>query len=280
MSDIRSCRWAFTLNNPTDSEIDALTALECEYIIMGKEHMEEGLTPHIQGYVVFKNAKRFSTLKHFNSRIHWEKAVRSHEENINYCSKEDTSPYERGQRPKSARRTKTNLVEELEKDFKNGHIILANKQRVYGYMEEQNMFEEIIKNQLEKPDVVYVYGNTGTGKTYWAIKDAVTRYGKENVAMLRFKNNFAISNNPQADALILPEFRPSNIDAATFLEFTDGYGMILNVKHSQVYIRPKAVYICSIKHPDDIYKEEINEQFKRRITRFMDRNENPYIEIP
>lgn len=276
----RSCRWCFTLNNPTDEEVDKLSALECEYIIYGREHMEEGLTPHLQGYVVFKNLKRFNTLKRYLERVHWEKAIAGHKENIEYCSKEDTRPYERGERPIDFIRRKADLKKELEKDLKNGHIILANKRTLYGFNKEQEMFEEIVNNLLEKPEVVYVYGDSGTGKTYWAIQDAVQRYGKENCAMVRFKNNFAISNNPQAEALILPEFRPSCIDAASFLEFTDGYGMILNVKYGQIFIRPKAIYICSIKHPDEIYKDEINEQFKRRITRFMDKNANPYIEIP
>lgn len=277
---VRSCRWCFTLNNPTEEEIDKITALECEYLIFGKEHMEESLTPHLQGYVVFKNLKRFGTLKRYLERCHWEKAIAGHKANIDYCSKEDTSPYEKGIRPVDYKRKKADLVYELEKDIKGGHIVLGNKRTLVGFQKEQEMYEEIINNLLEKPEVIYVYGDSGTGKTYWAIQDAVTRYGKENCSMLRFKNNFAISNNPQADALILPEFRPSCIDAASFLEFTDGYGMILNVKHGQIFIRPKAIYICSIKHPDEIYKDEINEQFKRRITRFMDKNENPYAEIP
>lgn len=277
MSDnVRSYRWVFTLNNPTDEEIDKLSTLDCTYLLYGKEHQNEG-TPHLQGYVVFQSQKRFSTLKRFNERIHWEKARGNHAQNIAYCTKEDTEPYEKGERPVDIRKRKTNLVEEIEKDPRHGLTIYNNKRMIESLENEQKMFEEIISGLMEKPEVVYIYGDTGTGKTYWAINDAVQRYGKDNVSMLRFCNSFGISNNPMADALIIPEFRPSCIDAATFLEFTDGYGMVLNIKHSQVYIRPRAIYICSIKHPHEIYKDEINEQFRRRITRFVDKNNDPYI---
>lgn len=279
MENQRGLRWAFTLNNPTDAEMDELTKLECDYIIIGREHMEEGLTPHLQGYVVFTHQKRFSTLKRFNPRIHWEKAIRGHRENIEYCSKEDTCPYERGKRPEDRRIRKISIRDELEKDLRFGDKVVKNKMDIIGFENEQNVFEEIIQGLLEKPEVVYVYGGTGKGKTYWAIRDACLRYGRENVSMLRFANSFAICNNYLADCLIIPEFRPSSIDAATFLEFTDGYGMVLNIKHGKVYIRPKAIYICSIKHPDEIYKEEINEQFKRRITRFIDKDLEPFIEL-
>lgn len=247
-------------------------------MIYGREVGENG-TPHLQGYVTFKSQKKFSTLKRWNDRIHWEKAIKPHGANINYCEK-DGNTFEKGERPQFREIKKLNIREELEKDIRNGDKIITNKQRIIGLEKELEVYDEIINGLLEKPEVVYVYGGTGTGKTYWAIKDAAIRYGIENISMLRFCNGFAISNNYLADALIIPEFRPSSIDAATFLEFTDGYGMVLNIKHGSIFIRPKAIYICSIKHPNDIYKEEINEQFKRRITRFMDKNREPFIEIP
>lgn len=145
-----------------------------------------------------------------------------------------------------------------------------------GYQLEQKLFDEIKNDSLEKPDIWYIYGGSRTGKTYFALKKAIEEYGQENVSMIRFKNNFAISNNPQAKALVLCEFRPSQLDASSFLEFTDCYGMILNIKGSQIFIRPKAIFICSIKHPSEIYKEEINKQFMERITHFVNKDEDPY----
>ena len=231
----------------------------------------------MQGYIVFKGCKRLATVKKLIERAHWEPAWGTVKENICYCKKQDNTPFIKGNEPADRKVTRIDPKKEIERDPIHGLQIVANKRTLIGIKLEREMLKEVALGILNKPTIYYVYGASGTGKTWWAINDAVVKYGTRNVTMLRFVNSFAICNNPQAEAIILPEFRPSCIDAATFLEFTDGYGMILNVKHSQVYIRPRAIYICSVKHPHEIYKEEINEQFMRRITIFIDKNKDPYM---
>lgn len=142
----------------------------------------------------------------------------------------------------------------------------------------QEMLNEIKEDRLQKPEIIYIYGDSGTGKTYSAWKMATQKYGIENISDISFANSFGNATNVHAECLVYDEFRPSQLDAATFLKLTDGYGMTLNIKHSMVYIRPKCVIITSIKHPNEIYKDEMNEQFKRRITQFINMNENPYRE--
>lgn len=85
---VPSKKWAFTLNNYTNEELEILETLfqDHEYII-GKEVGEQG-TPHLQGYVEFKDKKRPSEYVK-NKRIHWEKARGNKEQNIEYCKKEN-----------------------------------------------------------------------------------------------------------------------------------------------------------------------------------------------
>lgn len=268
-------RWAWTLNNPTEEERDTISGWDCKYICYGNEIAPETGTPHLQGYVEWKSGRKLENLKKLNPRIHWEPAKGSGWENRIYCQKQDSAMFERGVIPMAGRR-QIDSLKILKRDSIHGQTIINAKRMRLGIELEREMYREIMENELKKPEVTYIYGDTGTGKTYFAIKEAVNTYGVENVSMIRFVNNFATCNNPQARALIWPEFRPSCLDAATFLEFTDGYGMILNIKHSQVFVRPEAIYICSIKHPSEIYKDEINNQFKRRITRFVNMNDHPY----
>jgi hypothetical protein len=86
-----SCRrWIFTLNNYTDKEVNAITQDFSKYkatYIFGKEVGELG-TPHLQGYVEFKNPRSLNALKKMNNRIHWEKARGNRQQNIDYCSKD------------------------------------------------------------------------------------------------------------------------------------------------------------------------------------------------
>lgn len=263
------------LNNPTEEERDHISALACEYIIYGTEHQEQG-TPHLQGYVVFKNPQSFDSLKKYLPRAHWEKARFDHETNINYCSKEDDHPFEKGKRPES-KRTRVKAGKILKQDPINGFKRIAAERTLLGMELEKQMFKEIIDNKLEKPEIIYVYGDTGTGKTYFALQDALLHYGWNNVATIRFdKSGFCHCNDPQRPCLVWMEFRPSCLDAASFLELTDGYGTHLNVKHGGMFIRPKRIYICSILPPQEIYREEINQQFIRRITKLVDKNQSPY----
>ena len=83
----RAAAWCYTLNNYTEEESEALWK-EGTYQIQGYEKGSEG-TPHIQGYIEFKNAKRLSTLKKINPRIHWEIRRGNQKAAIQYCKKSD-----------------------------------------------------------------------------------------------------------------------------------------------------------------------------------------------
>lgn len=83
-------RWLFTLNNPDqDDPADMIQYKYVDYMIMGKETCPTTGTPHIQGYAIFKDPQRISSLKKILPRAHWEKANGTPQQNINYCSKGD-----------------------------------------------------------------------------------------------------------------------------------------------------------------------------------------------
>lgn len=84
-----SKRWCFTLNNYTDEEyLTLLHNLDGSSFIVGKEIGESG-TPHLQGYVEFKDKRRMSENKVFNKRIHWEQSKGTRDQNIDYCTKDN-----------------------------------------------------------------------------------------------------------------------------------------------------------------------------------------------
>lgn len=94
-------KYIFTLNNWSQEEyeyiVKCLTLKHGEFII-GEEIGENG-TPHLQGFVKFKNAIQFNTIKQIMPRAHIERARGTIEENKIYCSKEKikicTLPIER-----------------------------------------------------------------------------------------------------------------------------------------------------------------------------------------
>jgi len=89
---IRALRWCYTLNNYEEEEYVYLSTLfsKEKFHVVGKEVGEQG-TPHLQGYVEFKNQKDLTALKKINPKIHWEKAKANRASNVAYCTKEDAS---------------------------------------------------------------------------------------------------------------------------------------------------------------------------------------------
>lgn len=83
----QSKRWCFTLNNWTQAEYEAIVDTVCVYQIVGKEIGESG-TPHLQGYIVFKNAQRLVAVRRIAARAHWETAKGSTAQNVTYCGKD------------------------------------------------------------------------------------------------------------------------------------------------------------------------------------------------
>ena len=120
--------WCMTLNNPTESELTTLNGLDeryLKYAIFGSEVGEKG-TPHIQGYLSFKNAKTLSATKKFlgTKRVHLEVAGGNAFENFEYCSK-DSDFFEIGERPEEHGELSAweDILEMIEGGFNNRQII-------------------------------------------------------------------------------------------------------------------------------------------------------------
>lgn len=85
---IRSRKWCFTLNNPTDTELAQLAQLlrgATRWVYQKEEGANK--TPHIQGYGEWKTALRSNTIKQILPRIHYEVARGNAEANWKYCTK-------------------------------------------------------------------------------------------------------------------------------------------------------------------------------------------------
>lgn len=88
----RARGWTITLNNYSEEEwknINEFAQLHTEKYIFGKEVGESG-TPHIQGYVYFKNPKDMKGVKKIlnNNKLHLEVAKGNTKQNLSYCSKD------------------------------------------------------------------------------------------------------------------------------------------------------------------------------------------------
>lgn len=66
--------WVYTLNNYDENDIARLRKLECVWHVMGYEVGKTCGTPHIQGYIYFKNQRHFKAVKKLiGDRAHVER---------------------------------------------------------------------------------------------------------------------------------------------------------------------------------------------------------------
>lgn len=112
MENVISRGWCFTTNNYTQQdETDAMALIDlhkAQYVIYGHEVGEEG-TPHLQGYVYFKEKKNARQLKDWLPRSHIEKQTGTNPEAICYAMK-DENYFEMGKRPRQGKRSDLDLI--------------------------------------------------------------------------------------------------------------------------------------------------------------------------
>jgi hypothetical protein len=88
------------VNNYTDQEYKDICATDCRWIICAKE-TGDNETPHLQGACILGYQKTFSAVKAMPGfrRAHIETMRGTPEQNKEYCTKQDTNAYEKGDFP-------------------------------------------------------------------------------------------------------------------------------------------------------------------------------------
>lgn len=252
----------------------------CEHI--GQENK------HYHIFVQFTSALSPSLKKLYGSHV--EKCLGSPQQCINYVKAEDDKHIklgvksilidEYGEVRQSGNFKSIKEVKQMSKeDREDLPIQYYNTIKKINEEEQEeetfmNMLTEIENDTLKGPEVYYITGPSGKGKTYGAYKLALSKYDKKDIGKMLINNNFFKITNDKAKCFVIEEFRPSQLHASDFLQLIDKYGFNCNIKGGFITIRPECFIICSIIPPEEIYKEEINEQFRRRLTEVFEIDEN------
>jgi len=278
MAPPKSKTWCFTLNNPEPAasgqdlkehwrespEARQLLDLECQLIVVGYEVAESG-TEHLQGFVTFKNSKTLTAVKKINSRAHWEKAKQV-EAAANYCIKDGN--YEKiDHRTQGARCDLRAAVETLRahglKRLKSEHPIEFLK-HPSGFTALDVLNEE---ERYFKPDVLWLWGQTGTGKSYFARNVYPDRKRWWSAKNLRWWSGYR-----GEDVAIIDDFRKDFCTFHELLRILDCYPYKVEVKGSHRELNSKMIIITTIEPPLQMYADlpgERLDQLTRRITKVV-----------
>lgn len=195
MSD-KTRSYCFTINNYTADEVKALNECECKYIVYGKE-VGDGGTPHLQGFVSFHNPRTIRGMKREKcwARAHLEVAMKPMSA-IDYCKKGkqahsewekegvkgaqyglDADIYERG----AYEQGKRNDLAEAYEAIKNGESVdelIWRDPNSYTFASKTlERLEDVRLRKLRRSEMtqgVWVFGETGVGKSDWAFEEGGT----------------------------------------------------------------------------------------------------------
>lgn len=258
--------WCFTLNNYTEEDESFIRHLEynkqVKYLIVGKEKGEQG-TPHLQGFIVYHNVKKFNEVKKFlGERYHIEQCQGSIEQNIAYCSKDDEY-IELGERPKKkGARTDIEKVKEQIKNHVPIDEVINSATSYQSARHAELLFKYQSQPKPQKRTIKWYYGPTGTGKTRQAIEESEDNY-YITMNTLKWWDGYTGQKY-----IIVDDFRKDFCTFHELLRILDRYPYRVNIKGSSLWLQPTTEYIIitSAYHPKDVYntREDV-EQLLRRI---------------
>lgn len=249
--------WCFT-----DFELHTdYSELEAEYVIYGVETCPETNKTHHQGYIEFKSNRRLNRLKKFDQKIHWERRKGKQEQAIDYCKK-DNDYYEFGT-PKFSSQGQRNDIIKVKEMVRSGKGMKDIIDEVDSYQAVRMAELSLKYNENKrnwKPEVIWLHGPTGSGKTRRAIEEAGDDYYISSRNLKWWEGYDAHEN------VIIDDFRKDFCTYHELLRILDRYPFRLEVKGSSRQFLAKRIWITSCYHPADVYetREDI-QQLLRRI---------------
>lgn len=254
--------WVFTINNYTETEYERVKLWDVKRLAMGKEVAPETGTPHLQGYVTFPRAMRLAALKKLAPTAHWEVAKVL---DWNYSLKLDSTDVF----------TKDNTKQGKRRDIDAAYdAVLAKKSRRDYFAENKPSYQawkvfEVASLYLreERPiapiEVIWIYGETGTGKTRAAYDIA----GPDRYVVRDFK---WWDGYDRQSTIIIDEVRRDFCKFAEWLTLLDIYPLRKQTKGGWVETHFKRVIITSAQSPQEMWENytegEDMKQLMRRIS--------------
>lgn len=261
--------WCFTYNNYTEEDYARICAIDCEYLIVGKEVAPETGTRHLQGYVKFYNARYFTSIKALlGPAVHLEAAKGTPEENKEYCSKAGDY-FEKGEVPRKGRRTDLEKLAKMVCDGEYEKIVTDYPKEIILHGKGLKLLKYEVDSSkvwttIENKQVIWIYGPTGTGKTTKA--DEMTKDLKRYVKAGGTGKWW--DGYQGQEAVILEELRPADIPDALLLQILDKRAVQIETKGGMTVLLARLIIVTTPLSPEQFWigKPEDVKQLKRRIT--------------
>lgn len=273
--------FVFTLNNPTELEyLWITTEWKPKWMVVARETGENS-TPHLQGACVIGKQMAFSTIKKLTgfTRAHIETMRGTPQDSLTYCSKQDKDPFIIGTLPKPGKRNDIHMAVERIIDGQSlkdlagdldGGVAIVKFHRGLTFLRSL-----LAEQRCEPPNVYWLWGETGSGKTRCAVEFAEAQEKKDDWWISSGSLQWFDGYCGQSVAIV-DDFRPKSAPNFAFLlRLFDRYPMQVPVKGGFVNWNCKTIFITAPSPPEVMFEtrnqhvpEDIR-QLLRRITRII-----------
>lgn len=259
LKGVRKACWFVTILNPTDGEVNALKSLKFRYLVYQHEICPSTGTPHLHALLYYQNPVVWPKRSLPRANI---QRVKSLPAAIEYCKKEesrDHGPYEFGEVPEQGRRKD---LEQLAKEFlvrTEAEFAEENPGAFVRYNRGLREFKSTVLAlpRDASPEVNWLWGPTGVGKSYTAYHRGETCYIKDGTMWW---------NGYRNQQVILIDDFDGKWPYRDLLRLLDRYPYQGQVKGGYVEINSPIIYITCEFPPEQYWEDNALDQVLRRIT--------------
>lgn len=271
---MRSRNFIFTWNNYPDDYSTVLDTLDVRYIVAGEETAPTTGTPHLQGFLVFRNARALDSVRRTLHGCHVEVARGSARQNYAYCTKtrpEDESPnpnvYSRGDIPMDAadkgdaERARWASTLSAAKEGRFDDIPADMLIRNYSSLRriERDYMPKL--SLLESPCGVWIHGDAGSGKSLSVLRAYPDLFPKPR--------NQWWDGYQEEPVICIDDIDRFDVRLGGHLKiWADAYPFIGEVKGGSRKLRPRLVVVTSQYKIEEIWSDQatqdaLNRRFKK-----------------
>lgn len=245
---------------------------ELAYLIFQIEECPKTGNYHIQGYAECSDKLHMSSIhKLVNHKMHIENRLGTQQQAISYCKKDDTyvkpHRYEYGEPKEQGKRT--DLQRDADIILNGGTLQDISPSNIIKYSKG---FEKLVNMQLKPrdwmkpPQVIWIYGESGSGKTTYI-------YSKHTDIYMKESTNKWWDGYKQQEVILIDDFRHWELGFDNLLRLLQSFPYQGETKGSTVEINSPFIYITSVLKPNEVlnsgHQKDTITQLLRRITKII-----------